>query len=168
MVIHRDSTSSHTHAMHQHLSCACVASCSSRSFLLGCLGSEMVLTLSASCTVSSSCSHSISSSSASPPTFSVRMSPSRAHDVFVHLPPATCLSAGSELGLTRVFAVKTCLCHAKSEQLSAFERLVGTQIHMPRMNMPPPFLSGMTPPVLRSTMRGLCFVRDLLPGVCQH
>ena len=72
VVLFRDSTSSHT--------CSAPASvlrmCCLMLFTLGCLGSEIVLTLSASCTVSSSSSHSISSSSASPSTFRVRMSSS--------------------------------------------------------------------------------------------
>ena len=75
-VLHRDSTSHTCKPPPQLLYCACVASCSSRSFLLGCPGFEMLLTLSVSCTVSSSSSHSIFSSSASPPTFRVRLSPS--------------------------------------------------------------------------------------------
>ena len=50
-------------------------------------------------------------------------------------------------------------CRAKPEHVSAFEGLVGTQIHMSRMNMPPSFLSGMTSPVLRLTMRDVFIVR---------
>ena len=85
---------------------------SSRSFLLGCLG-EMLLTLFAS----------------GPFRSQVRI-PSLLATLSVQLQnlPATCLFAGSELGLASS-SLKTHLCRAKSEQLSGSERLVGAQIH---------------------------------------
>ena len=99
MVLHLDSTSSHTrNAPASVLRMCCLVLLTF--FLAGLSWVEMVLTLSASCTVSSPSSHCISSSSASPSTFRERM-PSSWLMMSLHPPPATCLSAGSEHGLTR-------------------------------------------------------------------
>ena len=128
MVLHRNSLQT----VHQLRCCACVASCSSRSFLLGCPWFEMVLTYSFWILyrfVLKLAFH----------LFYQRLSVHVQCDsswlmMSLHPPPATRLSAGSGHGLTRSSLWRLTSAVQISEQLSVFVRLVGTQIHMSRKN----------------------------------